>query len=156
MTNKLSVLSSLFLITLCSCSLSGQSLNNESNHRFEDYQIVNDNQINWQDVLMQEESNYFVFVYSETCSNCHDIQEEIVNFAVDKIMPTYFVDTKKSGDVTISKDVDSSIGASKMDDVSILGTPSVLEVEDKIVIANIAGKENILSLLNEKRANKDN
>ena len=77
-----------------------------SNQKFEDYQIVNDNQINWQDVLSQEDENYFVFVYSETCSNCHDIQEEIINFAIDKVVPTYFVDTKKSGDVTISKDVD--------------------------------------------------
>ena len=153
MTKKSLVLATLFLITFPSCSLNYSSINSGTK-RMEDYQIVNDNQIQWSDVLKQNDDNYLVFIYSETCSNCHDIQQEVIDFAIDRIVETYFIDTKKSGDVTISKDIEPTIGASDMENVSILGTPTILEVENKTIKANVPGKDSILSLLNEKRFSK--
>ena len=58
---------------------------------YQDYEIVQSNQIRWLDILNQQEDNYIVFIYSETCFYCHQMLDEIVDFANGDFLKTYFV-----------------------------------------------------------------
>ena len=151
MTQKLKIFTALLLLSISSCKLNDKSKTNEEYRKFSEFEIVNTNQISWNNLLSQKEERYLVFVYSETCDHCHVIQEEVISFAEDGIIQTYFIDTKISGDVTLTKDISDTIGATKIKDVAILGTPTLFEIEDAAVKANIPGQDSILSFLNEAR-----
>lgn len=115
---------------------------------YQDYEIVQSNQIRWLDILNQQEDNYIVFIYSETCFYCHEMLDEIVDFANGDFLKTYFVNSSIN-QIKISEDY--GIGATNIEDLSIKGTPSIIEVEDKMVIANAPGIDQCLTYLNEKR-----
>ena len=146
MLQKLKIFLPIFLLTICSCRVSNSSKNN-GQKAFSDFEVVCNNQITWNDLLSQEENHYFVFIYSETCAHCHDIQDEIVGYANEDITKTYFIDSKNSGHVPVVKDIESTIGATEISDVGILGTPTLFEILHYAVYANVAGKDNILSFL---------
>ena len=52
-------------------------------------------------------------------------------------------------------DVDYTIGLTTVDNLFIAGTPTIIEVEDGAVKANVPGKNACLSFLNEQRLNKN-
>lgn len=111
-------------------------------------------QIAWDNLFKQEEENYLVFVYSEWCDNCHAIWDDVISFVNQKVMAFYFVDQKNTNnDVPINTDVESTYGAKEVGEISILGTPTILEIFEGVLIANVAGKQSCLNLLSEKRVN---
>ena len=134
------------LAVVVACSPVVDTTNEEK--RYEDCTIIQSHQIAWPDVLNQKENNYIVFFYSETCGYCHEMLNEIVDFANSDILETYFVNCS-TNKVTISEDY--GIGISNIEELSIKGTPSIIEVFDKVVVANVPGLENCLTYLNEKR-----
>ena len=77
---------------------------------------------------------------------------DVLSFNEDNIVPMYFLDIKASDTkIPISNNIDSTIGLSSIDDLFIAGTPSIVEVEKSVVKANIAGRDNCLTFLNEQR-----
>jgi len=145
MTYRFLVAPLAILAVTVSCSPVVDTANKKTN---EDYKIVQEHQISWPDILNQKENNYIVFIYSETCGYCHDMIDEIVDFATSDILVTYFVNSSTSK-ATISEDYE--IGITDINDLSIKGTPSIVEVLDKMVIANVPGLDQCLTYLNEKR-----
>ena len=145
MTYRFLIASLALLAITVSCSPVVDTAKEKTN---EDYKIIQEHQISWLDVLEQNESNYIVFIYSETCGYCHDMVDEIVGFASSGILPTYFVNASNNK-VTISDDYE--IGITDINNLSIKGTPSIIEVLDKMVIANVPGLDQCLTYLNEKR-----
>ena len=115
---------------------------------YQDYEIIRSHQIKWSDILDQHENNYIVFIYSETCLYCHEMLDEIVNFANGDLLTTYFVNGSIEK-LIISEDY--GIGITNISDLSIKGTPSIIEVNDKMVVANVPGIDQCLTYLNEKR-----
>ena len=115
---------------------------------YQDYEIVRSNQIRWLDVLKQQEDNYIVFVYSETCLYCHEMLNEIVEFASGDFLKTYFVNGSINK-IKISEDF--GIGITNIEELSIKGTPSIIEVSESMVVANVPGIDQCLTYLNEKR-----
>ena len=135
---------SITLITSCS-SNENSTLSYKS---FNEYQVVVDNSIKWPEILNQEEKSYIIFLYSETCAYCHKMQEEVVDFAITCPLKTYFLDAFEN-DVPI--DSDKKIGVSNYEEASINGTPSILEIENTTITANISGIDDCLTYLNEQR-----
>ena len=115
---------------------------------FKEFQVVVDNSIKWPDILNQEENKYIIFFYSETCAYCHEMQEEVIDFAITCPLKTYFLDALEN-DVPI--DSDKKIGVSNYEEASINGTPSILEIENTTITANISGIDDCLTYLNEQR-----
>ena len=114
---------------------------------FKEFQVVVDNSIKWPEILNQEEKSYIIFFYSETCAYCHEMQSEVVDFAITCPLKTYFLDTNEN-QVTI--DSDKKIGATNYEEVSITGTPTILEVENATITANIAGIDDCLTYFSKK------
>ena len=137
-------LTSLAIVASCSPSIDTTNIENA----IEQEEYINNHEILWLDVLKQEENNYLVFIYSETCGHCHDMMDEIIDFAKSEILPTYFINTQNY-EVPIFKEIKENIAS--IDELGILGTPSILEIENKVVIRNIAGIDKCLSFLIDKR-----
>ena len=150
MTYRLRILPLVLVAMFTSCAPAKSE--QMSKNAFEEYEIVNTQQIKWSSVLSQIETNYLVFFYSETCHYCHEIMRDVIAFSTSNIVKTYFLDIKKSETkVPIKNEIDETIGATSINDVFIAGTPSIIEVEDGMVKANIPGKDECLSFLNELR-----
>jgi len=138
------------LFASCSPAQSEYSNKNTSS----EYEINANLLISWDDCLSQKENHYLVFFYSKSCQHCHQIMGDVLSFSESNIVKTYFLDTKDpNNNVQLSNDIDKTIGASKTDELFIVGTPTLLEIEDGYVKANVPGKEDCLSLLNELRLN---
>ena len=115
---------------------------------FDEFEIVIENSIIWPEILNQEEKNYIIFFYSETCAYCHEMQEEIVDFAITCPLKTYFLNVNKSS-VPIKPDKET--GIKNYEEAAIAGTPTIFEVEEATLIKNISGIDDCLTYLNEQR-----
>ena len=140
------VVSLLSVALITSCTPTEESA--PQSKAFKEFQVVVDNSIKWPDILNQEENKYIIFFYSETCAYCHEMQEEVIDFATTCPLKTYFLDALEN-DVPI--DSDKKIGVSNYEEASINGTPSILEVENATITANISGIDDCLTYLNEQR-----
>ena len=140
------VVSLLSIPLIASCTPTEESASQYK--AFKEFQVVVDNSIKWPDILNQEENKYIIFFYSETCAYCHEMQEEVIDFATTCPLKTYFLDVMEN-DVPI--DSDKKIGVSNYEEASINGTPSILEVENATITANISGIDDCLTYLNEQR-----
>ena len=141
-----------FIVSLLSIGLITSCTPNEdsslSYKSFKEFKVVTDNSIMWPNILNQEENNYIIFFYSETCAYCHEIQQEVIDFAITCPLKTYFLDTLENA---VPIDSDKKIGVTNYEEASINGTPSILEVENATITANISGIDDCLTYLNEQR-----
>ena len=141
-----------FVVSLLSISLITSCTPTEESapqyKAFKEFQVVVDNSIKWPDILNQEENKYIIFFYSETCAYCHEMQSEVVDFAITCPLKTYFLDTSET---QIPIDPEKKIGVTNYEEASITGTPTILEVENATIIGNIAGIDDCLTYLNAQR-----
>lgn len=152
MNLKMCVLPFVITALLTSCSPAQSEYSNKNT--LSEYDVNPNLSIKLIDCFNQKEDHYLVFFYSKTCPHCHEIMGDVLAFSDENIIKLYFLDTKESGDeVSISSDVDHTIGMSSTDHICIRGTPTILEIEEWYIKANVAGKEDCLSLLNELRLN---
>ena len=150
MNHKLRILPLLLVATFASCAPAKSE--QMSKNAFDEYEIVHTQQIKWSSVLSQIETNYLIFFYSETCPHCHEIMEDVIEFATAEILKTYFLDIKQSETkIPIKNEIDDTIGMTSIDELFIAGTPTIIEVEEGMVKTNVPGKDECLTLLNELR-----
>ena len=146
MTSRLLFVSLTSLAIVVSCSPTREVTNNKN--IVEQEEIIKNKEIPWLEALNQKENHYIIFVYSETCGHCHDMMDEIIDFAKSGILVTYFINTRKN-EVPISREIIEN--TTDITELSILGTPTILEIESKTVIKNIAGIDKCLTFLIDKR-----
>ena len=140
-------IASLLSITLItSCSSNENST--PSYKSFNEYQVVVNNSIKWPEILNQEEKSYIIFFYSETCAYCHEMQQEVVDFAITCPLKTYFLNTSEN---TVPIKEDKVINVKNYEEASITGTPTILEVKEASITDNIAGIDDCLTYLNAQR-----
>lgn len=113
-----------------------------------DYKIMERQSISWAECLSQAEPQYLVFFHSNTCASCQEIKGDVVSFATSNIVKTYFVDIDKPGNEIQKCSVDEIVvGADRIEDFYIAGTPTIVEVENGRTTVNAAGKSKCLELL---------
>ena len=141
-----------FVLTALFASCSPAESEQMSKNAFSDYNVPTSQKIVWSDCLSQKEDHYLVFFYSETCTHCHEIMGDVLSFNEENILPMYFLDIKANDNkIPISNNIDLTIGVDKVDNLFIAGTPTIIEVENWIVKANVPGSDNCLTFLNEQR-----
>lgn len=137
-------LTALAILGACSPA---KSSTNEKN-RFDEYEIVNNQQIRWDEIFLKE-NRYIVFFYSETCLYCHEMMNQIISFANDGILPTYFLDTEQN--IVTFKEEEPPLGYVPIAEFFIVGTPSIVEIDDKLMTAHVYGLDDCLTYLNDRR-----
>lgn len=136
---------SLLLIPLLvACSKTEQSTSSETILLSHDYSEVSERMIEWKDVFMQQEDFYYCYVFSKTCSHCNAIKDYVIDYALRK-NNMYFIEFNKN--IPITSDVSYTIEKTRVEDIGILGTPTLLEIFNGTLIANVAGEKNILQKL---------
>lgn len=108
------------------------------------YYEVEDYAISWDKMFTIEKSEYYVYFYSTTCSHCTEIKDWIIEKALE-CKNIYFV--KSSEKDVIWKDITPTIGVSSIEEMAILGYPTVIKICEGIVVSNCAGKTNIQNVL---------
>ena len=137
------------ILSICVLSACSQSENSsESFKAFKDFEVVANNSITWPEILNQQEKSYIIFFYSETCAYCHEMQQEVIDFAITCPLKTYFLNTSEN---IVPIKENKVINVKNYEEASITGTPTILEVNDATITDNIAGIDDCLTYLNEQR-----
>ena len=147
MTCRLPIVSLTTLAIVVACSPAKSPTNDKNT--FSEYEIVNKQQLTWESIFSLD-GNYLVFFYSETCSYCHEMMENIISFAESGIIPTFFLDTNQN-DVSFNKIGEPPTGYVPIEEFFIIGTPSLIEIEEGIITAHLVGLDDCLTYLNDKR-----
>ena len=147
--NKLFLLVSLALcLSGCVSSHSKSTLIKTSSEfnstRNYEYTEISEYRIVWSEIFDIELNEYFVYLFQRTCSHCQSLKNEVIETALER-KDIFFVED--SSDVVFSEDVSNTIGLKSVDELSILGFPTLLKIEDGTLIKNVAGVKEIRSLL---------
>ena len=147
---KLHTLPLLLVAVFTSCSPSKNE--SSSKNAIKEYEIVHKQEINLDDCLSQIEEKYLIFFHSETCPHCQEIIEDVIAFAESNIIKTYFLDvSKKENKINRCSFEEIEVGIDQVENLKIVGTPSIVEVEKGITTVNVAGKSACLAFLNEQK-----
>ena len=141
-----------FVLTALFASCSPAKSEQMSKNTFSENNVPLDQKIVWSDCLSQKEDHYLVFFYSESCAHCHEIMGDVLSFYEANVLQMYFLDTKATDTkIPIGSNIDLTIGIDNVNELFIAGTPTIIEVENWIVKANVPGSDNCLTFLNEQR-----
>lgn len=99
------------------------------------YNEVEDLHINWKDIFLMENEIYRIYVYSVTCTPCSMLREKIINYALKEGNNLYFI-YPSDEDVPFVDDeelADSSLGATSIENIYCYSTPTLIEINNKVV-----------------------
>ena len=135
MKKYLSLLFSPFLVACSSVKKGGVVL---------DYDMFQNKMIEFENLFSSEVVDYYIYIYSPDCGHCESIKQDVLEVVSlrDNIALLEFSEV-----IPISTSIDSTIGASDVSDISILGTPTMLEIYKNVLVQNVAGASPIINLL---------
>ena len=135
----------LVILPLMTFLMIGCSNNKEAKAIEYDYSDVAYLTICWNDILKIDSLEYFAYIYSPTCGHCSEIKQEVITYALGNKGSLYFVPFNK--DIPIINDRTIPLEKDKVEDIGIVGTPSMFLVVNHIVKENYVGKKEIVSTL---------
>ncbi len=105
------------------------------------YNELEGKEIKWDDIFSQEEDFYMVYCYSDVCSACQSIKNEVISLIELDLVPFYLVnvtllDVFSPAFIT---DTSPTIGLSSIDGLYLCGTPSLLGISSHILSFNYYG-----------------
>ena len=110
-----------------------------------DYTDFADLHLEWKNLFLPAKSQYFVYIYSFSCSHCAHIKKEVLS-TIDEYKELFYL-IEYSEDIPISFNVAETIGKEKINEVYIMGTPTLIEITNHYVGLNIAGENEITNYL---------
>lgn len=139
------LISFTLLLTLMGCSGSNsiQSLDYTPSISH-DYSDMIDRFICWDDIFLLNKEHYFVYIFSYTCRHCNSIKNTVLEYAMNNDN-FYFIEYSKV--IPIVSDIESTINQTELQYIGILGTPTLLEIYDNVLIMNAAGENEISNFL---------
>lgn len=108
------------------------------------YDEVVEKMIEWKDLFTIDKLDYYTYIYSETCSHCQNIKDQVIDKAL-KMDNFYFV--RYSKEIPIIQNTDFTLNQTDISKMGILGTPSLIEIYNKTSILNVAGEAKITKIL---------
>ncbi len=108
------------------------------------YFEIEEKLVGWNDIFNIYLYKYYVYYFSRTCSHCEEIKNWIIETAL-KRDDIFFV--KASEKDTIEIDVSDTIGLETIENMKIMGYPSLIEITNWKVTKNVAGKTQIKNLI---------
>ena len=110
------------------------------------YDEINEYRIFWSDIFHQVYPLYFVYLYSETCSHCKSIKDKMIEYGVNQTRPIYFVES--SPEHSLGEEFDKNEPVYDIDSLVIRGYPTLLRLEENVVVNIAEGTREILQELN--------
>lgn len=109
-----------------------------------EYENVLEYHIEWKNMLSLD-GEYYAYIYSPTCGHCREIKQDIIEARLSHGINVYYI--KYNKDINIVDNGDELIDKDSIDDLGILGTPSMFEINNHKVKGYYAGKTAIIETL---------
>lgn len=103
--------------------------------------------ISWNDVFKQEENEYSVYFFSQTCGHCKELKQEILSYYFGNYEQLYFVET---GEDTVYGSPSDLVGVNSIECFYIFGTPFLINIESGAVSNYCAGNTKIREYIASK------
>ncbi|HML99796.1 MAG TPA: hypothetical protein PKC96_00465 [Bacilli bacterium] len=99
------------------------------------------------DLLLQQELNYYGYIFSYTCPYCEQIKNHILEYILDGKNSLFLIEF----DPSIPRESGISIfyPANNIFDLKIIGTPTLFVIENKEAKKRITGAANIKDFIVE-------
>ena len=110
-----------------------------------DYREIASKKIDWNDMFLIDKNEYQIYFYSLTCAHCKNLKNSVIEYAL-KNDDLFFIEANEK--VVIKNDVSDTIGATSISQMGILGYPSLIKIDQKVCVFNVAGESEIISKLN--------
>lgn len=136
------LLLSMSCLLLCAC---GKTKKNKTRTYEYDDEDVMKFVINWENIFDLEERDYFVYIYSKTCGYCKEIKQNVLEKVVKEEPKIYLVEYSEK--IPIITDQKSIIGKQNYEEVGIVGTPTLFEIYNYVLVDNIVGSKAIIETL---------
>jgi uncharacterized secreted protein with C-terminal beta-propeller domain len=95
---------------------------------FDEFEQIN----SWDNVLVQDEPSYYVFVYGNNCDFCREIEEQMYEFAHQDTQLVYFINNSLVDDPS---------------DALVDALPTLLYIEDGVITEEYVGMDTILDII---------
>ena len=143
---KLMLVFHILLLSFCSIYESTEQsfLSSEEvsiNHEYDE--IVNQKLL-WNDIFSVAKPTYFVYFYSLVCQNCNYSKNAISEYAI-KNQNIFFVQDSK--EFVFGNDISKTIGISDISFFFISGFPTLIEIDNAILVNHVVGVNNIRKTL---------
>ena len=135
----------LLILPITAILILGCSPNKEAKAIEYDYSDVADLTICWNDILSVESDKYFAYIYSPTCGHCNEIKKDVITYALVNKGTLYFVPFNKMIPIIIDRTL--PLEKDKVEDLGIVGTPSMFLIINHVVKENYVGKKEIVKTL---------
>ena len=110
------------------------------------YDAIDSLLISWEGLFDVKDAHYYALIFSKSCHHCLAIEEAVVRYALSESVPEmYFIQATPY--IPKGKDISSTLGATTVDEIFILGWPTLLEIEEDTLIGHLAGEKAILKKL---------
>ena len=139
------LLTLLTLPLLIGCSAGKNVIGLKEENKALDYSNFSELKIEWNSLFLPAKSQYFVYIYSISCLHCEKIKPDVLSYVnADK---EHFYLIEYSEEIPIGMNASLTIGKEEVEEIFILGTPTLLEISNHFLALNIAGEKEIVDYL---------
>ena len=139
------ILTLLLLPLLIGCSTTKVEATSQVEQKELDYTDFEDFKLEWKNLFLPAKSQYFVYIYSNSCLHCARIKKEVLSTIEEHKELFYLMEYQD--EIPTSFNVSETIGKEKVEEVYIMGTPTLIEITNHYVGLNIAGEKEITDYL---------
>ena len=130
---------------LAGCSTTKTEVSKPVEQKALDYTDFSHLNLEWKNLFLPAKSQYFVYIYSISCLHCAHIKKEVLETIRDHEELFYLMEYEDG--IPITSNASETIGKEKLDEVAIMGTPTLIEITNHYIGMNIAGEKEITSYL---------
>ena len=131
------------LLALTGCSKNNMISQTEVSEELS-YTLIEDKTIEWDQIFDVELDDYYTYIYSPTCGHCNEIKNTVINYGLNHD-DFFFVLYNK--DIPVITEKDSIIGNTSIEEIGVVGTPSLFHILNGVLIENIVGSNAIIETL---------
>lgn len=115
---------------------------NETSYSYED---VASFFIPFEEIFLIDKLTYYIYFYASWCPVCNEIKDRVIAYALQH-QNIYFLNEPRG--IKYAENISSTIGISSLDNLYIVGYPSLIKINNKTIEKNLAGDILILNELN--------
>lgn len=107
-----------------------------------DFSQIEHRLIEWNHLFEVPDNHYYALVYSLGCQHCLALEDEVVSYALkEQEIPLFFI--RAADDIPRGMAIEETVGATSIEEVFILGWPTLLEIQNDTLIGQSVGEEEV-------------
>ena len=104
--------------------------------------------IEWKNLFFTAKTHYFAYIYSESCYHCIEIKDLVLPYFENENFDIFLI--QYSSEIPLGFGVEETLEKQSVESIWILGVPTLIEIDNGMVVNNVAGKEDILFILEKQ------